>query len=235
MIKVYMMLPGTDRPYSTIGKFLYEDEKNFVICEDVLEKRIPHRNILYTEHVRTPKGAEPAVEPLEHHSAPPTAPAPIQPPTEPTDVMVAFTGATSNIFRIPGIDSSLLQGNKWTPDLAKAVFTNEKVRMILGDFVIKDCIVDGPNITIVTGPSKKSEAAVPGTIPPETARSLEALSRFVKDRKGTPLPVVKPFMRPPADFSMTASPFDQPVSLSSEVINEPSYRPEEEVSEAANS
>ncbi len=230
MIKVYMMLPGTDRPYSTIGKFLYEDEKYFVICEDVLEKRIPHRNILYTEHVRTAAAEKTVSEPRTEAPASIEAPK----PTEQTDVMVAFTGATSNIFRISGIDSSLLQDNKWTPQLAKAIFTNEKVRMILGDFVMKDCIVDGPNITIVTGPSKKTEVSLPGTIPPETARSLDALSKFVKESKSPPA-FVKSSMRRPVDFSMTASPFDQPVSLSSEVTNEPSYRPEEEVSEATNS
>ncbi len=225
MIKVYMIMPGCDRPYSTIGKFLYEDERHLVIVEDVLEKRIPHSKILYTEHVRggqLPAARTPEPPPPTEVNTPP------QPPTpEVTDIMVAFTGATSNIFRIPNIDVALLSGNKWNPDLAKVVFTNEKVKMILGDFVIKDCIVDGPNITIVTGPSKRSEAHAGNSIPVETARSLEALSKYTSAK---PASVTKSSMRLPTDFSMSASPFDQPVSLKSETTNEPSYRPEEEAS-----
>jgi hypothetical protein len=228
MLKVFVKIPGVPRPHAVVGNQLFEDERFLVIAQDVIKRKILWENILYIEEL--PSSTTDAVAGSDAQPEPPTPPPPTRTqapayklkksypveivsdtdkPQEKIALTVAFTGSMNKLFTIDGVDPALVAGSKWTPDLAQTIFTNPQIKMILGSFIIKECHVDGPNITVVTDVLKKDTAIN------EASAKVELLQKFsnAAAKFGSPRPS-RTSMKLPTDFSMSNSPFDAPIPMS---------------------
>lgn len=215
MIKVYLKIPGVARPHAVVGKFLFEDERYIVISTGVLKRKILWENLLYTEELADLSSEDSLETPEESDAAPAKLPSGAkvssskQAEDKKVDLIVAFTGAMNKIYRIEGVSASIVAESKWTPDISQAVFTNPQVKSILGGFIVKECHVDGPNITILTELEKKPNQT------DEVKSKLEAVQKFAQAASQFNTPKTgRPSMRLPIDFSMSSSPFERPISLS---------------------
>jgi hypothetical protein len=212
MLKVFMKIPGVPRPLAVVGKQLFEDERFLVISHDIIKRKILWENILYVEEIPP---VPPSVDtPEDTHEVDvktfipkDSVVAPLQPETT-TNLMVAFTGAMNKMFTIENVKQSLFADSKWTPDLAQAIFTNPQIKPILGSFIIKECHVDGPNITVVTDSTKKDDAIS------DVQSKMDLVQKFAHaaTKLGAPR-TGRPSMRLPTDFSMSSSPFESPVPI----------------------
>lgn len=213
MLKVFMKIPGVPRPFAVVGQQLFEDERFLVIMHDVIRRKILWENILYVEEIPSvtdlPTKSDVPVEidvPTTLTNRP--APIPAAPVEQLTNMTVAFTGATNKIFTIENVKASLFDGSKWTPDLAQAIFTNPQIKPILGSFIIKECHVDGPNITVVTDSVRKDDAIS------DVQSKMDLVQKFAQAAAKVGAPRMgRPSMRLPTDFSMSSSPFDNPISV----------------------
>lgn len=215
MLKVYLKIEGVRMPVSVLGTYVFEDERFLVIAQDVRRKKILWENILYIEEITAdvvtdlPKNNLPNKRPLP---PPDSAQVPSSPTSldsdETSELTVSFTGELQRVFRIPNVSKKLASGNIWTPELAKAVFTNPQIKTILGNFIVKECQVDKSNITVVTGPSKKIQ---------EIKNKMDVLEKFGKMSESLAPRFPKPSMKIPVDFSIKGSPFDEPISLNPSV------------------
>ena len=221
MLKVFMKIPGVPHPYAVVGHRLFEDERYLVIVQDVIHRKILWENILYLEEIpaAVPGESRDDTDAFQSVKPPPTtgqprAPMPVGTSTSMaalTTITVAFTGALNRLFTIDGVDQSLISQSRWTPDLAKLIFTNPEIKTILGSFVIKDIHMDGPNITIMTYSEKKESAMADIQAKVDLVSQITtAATKFGAPRRGMPS------MKLPTDFSMSSSPFERPVPLTGE-------------------
>jgi hypothetical protein len=221
MLKVFLKIPGVPRPHAVVGRLLFEDERYLVIVQDVIRRKILWENVLYVEEIPAVDTAPPPAppsdgpddddqfRPVQLHPISPS-PNPIQPqmPAK-TSITVAFTGALNRLFTIDGVDRALIEQSRWTPDLAKLIFTNSEIKTVLGSFVVKDIVLDGSNITITTDSEKKDAAMADIQAKVNLVNQIAtAATKFGAPRTG------RLSMRLPTDFSMSSSPFERPVPLS---------------------
>lgn len=219
MIKVYLKIPGVDRPYAVSGKKVYEDEKYIEILSDVVRKKIPHGNILYTEEIAvvTPEPPQPMERPPETPAFPqlsygPRHNIPAATDNEFVDITVSFVGHASNTFSVKDVPRSAIDGGKWNVPLSMAVFSNPQVKAFTGNFLVSECEVDGRNVVITTTPAAPEskvedlQKRVEGAAEVLTKlQNLEAKKTFER-----------PSMRLPQDFSISGSPFEVPANIDGE-------------------
>lgn len=216
MLKVFMKIPGVPRPCAVVGRYLFEDERYLVIAQDILRRKILLENILYIEEIfaddASKSGGEDSFNTVKNTQleSADAGDSVTKEATSQVTLTVAFTGALNRLFTIDGVSSSLISRAKWTPDLAKLIFTNPEIKTVLGSFVIKDIVMDGQNITIVTDSEKKDAAMADIQSKVDLVNQIAtAATKFGAPRKG------RPSMRIPTDFSMSSSPFTKPVPFTS--------------------
>jgi hypothetical protein len=237
MLKVFLKIPGVVRPYAVVGKLLFEDERYLVISQDVLKKKILWENILYIEEISSFEKLEDGPSHVSHEPdmvAAPEVDVPVGPSkmvSEKISLTVAFTGALNRLFTIEGVDRSVIESGKWTPDLAKIVFSNQEIKTVLGSFTLKDISIEGPNITITT----HSDKAEPSAVMAEMQGKVDLMNQLARaaTKFGAPKSG-RVSMRLPTDFSMSSSPFERTVPLANDVVEDidVSYREEEGAGES---
>ena len=202
MYKVFLKIPGVPRPFSVLGNPLFEDERYLVILQDFRKKKILWENILFIEEIDQPLPPS-SLETSSIDDEPQIPPQP-EPPSE-TEVTVAFSGATNQLFRIANVPTKLLADDQWSPDLAQIVFTNPQVKAIMGSFGVRECKVDGANITIHTVSNDATE---------QLKTKLDVVQKFAQTAANLSQPTFsRPTMNLPTDFVMNHSPFEAPISL----------------------
>jgi hypothetical protein len=234
MLKVFLKIPGVSRPHAIVGNMLFEDERYLVITQDVIRRKILWDNILYIEEIIAIDANDLNYgEKSSTNSIPMSVKTTAQASKQLCSITVAFTGALNRLFTINEVDQELISHSKWTPELAKLVFTNPEIKTILGSFIVKDIAIDGQNITIITESDKKVDNIA------DMQSKIDMVKQFssVANKLNTPR-TGRPSMRLPTDFSMSMSPFDSPVPLSDSYSDKESehvsYREEETISEVEN-
>lgn len=230
MLKVYLVIEGTNRPYAVVGNFLFEDERYFVIDDSGLRKKIPWSRILYIEDTSAIEGQLQLSPPAQDTDAPP---ADIKVDTETTDINVFFTGHKERTFKIPNIQKSILVPDSWSPDLIKTIFANPQIKAFMGDFVVASIDAKGENVYIKTAALNEAQTKQQGfkpvpTIQPSESKNIadltkgaEAIGQIFKAVSSIEKKFNKPASQPEQNtFSMSASPFDTPISLQEQIFED---------------
>ena len=218
MQKVYLEISGVDMPYSVVGRYLYDDERFYVLNDGGIKKKIRWTKILYIEDIEslevavTQPNNKDIVEPVKVEEV----------KGDLVDINVFFTGHKEQTFKIEGVSRDLLKKNSWSPELAKTIFSTQQVRAFMGNFVVSDISVSGENVYIKTVPTsaKKSETLATATANSATLaaeklqKGAEVMGKIFQT--ATEPKFKKPTGNYPTSFNMVADPFDLPVNLGEE-------------------
>ena len=225
MQKIFLIIPGTERPHAVIGNYLFDDERFYVIENSGIKTRIPISKILYIEE---------AMVEVEHAKAAASSPQPGAQPSAPsqvtnddkTDVNVFFTGHVEKVFKIKDVPLNIIKKDAWSTELAILVFQDEQIKPFMGTFTVSSMEPRGGNIYIGTMPLHNTAKPQPpisqqvAQSPPTSAQDLqkgvEAIGSILKMADGG-----KKFAKPEMAFVNTfttsfnndITPFDEPVSL----------------------
>lgn len=229
-VKVYLI--GFDRPISVIGSPIFEDERFFVIQNDVSKKKIPWTNILYIEEI---------------YETSDSIPAPIIPPGKrnkeeliqemiaeaskrkkqsvgtpnvpvvdiPQDVMpqsidlvninIEFYGDKEETITLK-VPADCLDGT-YNPKLAKEIFNNPLINLKTGDLIISGVPeIDKNTVRFKTTSTKeiKEKFAVANTMVNSVFGAAQNSSQYGK----------MPSLKMDQQFAMYDSPFVKPVKFS---------------------